>query len=55
MRAFSRSARRRPATTLAVVATMALGIGASTAVYAVVEAVILRQLPVRDPARLVWM
>jgi putative ABC transport system permease protein len=38
-----------------VVATVALGIGAATGVYAVVEAVILRALPVRDPDRLVWM
>jgi putative ABC transport system permease protein len=38
-----------------VVATVGLGIGAATGVYAVVEAVILRSLPVRDPERLVWM
>jgi len=55
MGTLSRWLRRRPVTTIAVVATMAIGIGASTAVYAVVEAVVLRQLPVRDPARLVWM
>src|SRR6185295_9610987 len=30
-------------------------IGAATAVYAVVEAVILRAVPARDPERLVWM
>src|SRR5262249_26386888 len=36
-------------------ATLALGIGGATGVYAVVEAVILRALPVRDPQRLVWM
>ena len=38
-----------------VVGTVALGIGAATGVYAVVEAVILRALPVREPERLVWM
>src|SRR5215470_3128005 len=38
-----------------IVVTLALGIGAATAVYAVVEAVILRALPVREPERLVWM
>src|SRR6185295_15881841 len=38
-----------------VVVTVALGIGAATAVYAVVEAVILRAVPARDPERLVWM
>src|SRR5262245_25354876 len=35
--------------------TVTLGIGAATAVYAVVEAVIVRALPVRDQERLVWM
>src|ERR1044071_6656986 len=39
----------------AVVATVACGVGAATAVYAVVEAVIVRALPVQEPERLVWM
>src|SRR5262245_31278636 len=47
--------RRHVSLALAGILTMALGIGAATAVYAVVEAVLLRALPVRDPARLVWM
>src|SRR5262245_23014229 len=55
MRTLTRWARRQPARAAAVVATMAVGIGAATAVYAVVEAVVLHQLPIRDPARLVWM
>ena len=38
-----------------IVVTLALGIGAATGVYAVVEAVILRALPVRDPQSQVWM
>src|SRR5262252_297426 len=38
-----------------IVATIALGIGAATGVYAVVEAVIVRAMPVREPERLVWM
>src|SRR5262249_34062060 len=46
---------RRPFVAAAVVSTIALGTGAATAVYAVVEAVILRELPVREPDRLVWM
>src|SRR5262245_58921504 len=41
------------ATTIAT--TVAVGVGAATAVYAVVEAVILRALPVREPHGLVWM
>jgi putative ABC transport system permease protein len=40
---------------LTVVLTVALGVAAATAVYAVVDAVIVRALPVHDPARLVWM
>src|SRR5262245_12329027 len=47
--------RRHVLVAAAVVLTMALGIGAATAVFAVVEAVIVRALPVRDPAHLVWM
>src|SRR5262245_7914679 len=47
--------RRRRAVAVAVVVTITIGIGAATAVYAVVEAVIVRALPVRDPQRLVWM
>jgi len=47
--------RRHPRVAIAVICTIALAIGAATAIYAVVEAVIVRALPVRDPGRLVWM
>jgi putative ABC transport system permease protein len=50
-----RSARRRPGFFAFAVASLGLGIGASTAVYAVVQAVLLRALPFREPERLVWM
>jgi predicted permease len=54
MRPFTYWKRHVPIAAVIVV-TIALGIGAATGVYAAVEAVILRALPVRDPQRLVWM
>ncbi|HET7241013.1 MAG TPA: ABC transporter permease, partial [Gemmatimonadales bacterium] len=48
-----RSLRRTPGIALLAVLTLALGIGLSTAVFTVADALLLRRLPVRDQERLV--
>jgi predicted permease len=48
-----RSLAKRPAFSIMIVATLALGIGASTALFSILHALVLRSLPVADPGRLV--
>jgi len=50
-----RNAARRPGFTLLVVLTLALGLGVNSAVFALVDAVLLRPLSYRDPSRLVFV
>ena len=47
-----RSATRNPALTAVIVISLALGIGANTTIFTLINAVFLRPLPVNDPARL---
>lgn len=48
-----RSLKSAPGLSLTIVLTLALGIGATTAVFSLVEGILLRPLPFRDPSQLV--
>src|SRR5579863_1144066 len=53
MRSAVRSLRRRPAFALAAILTVALGVGANTALFSVIYAVLIQPLPFRAPGKLV--
>jgi predicted permease len=50
-----RSLRSRPGLSAAIIATLALGIGASTAVFSVIDATLLRPLPYIHAGRVAWL
>lgn len=49
----ARGLRRSPGFTLTVIATLALGIGVNTAIFSLLNTLMLRPLPVREPSQLV--
>ncbi len=50
-----RTLRRSPLFSVAAVLSLALGIGANTAIFSLLDQVVLQSLPVRDPLRLVLL
>jgi predicted permease len=55
LRFAARSFLRNPGFSAVVVLTLALGIGANTAVFGLMDAVMLRMMPIREPGQLVFV
>src|SRR5215475_120291 len=49
----ARSLLKKPVFTLIVILTLALGVGANTAIFSVFNGIVLKPLPYKDPDRLV--
>ena len=51
----ARTLKRNPGFAAVAVLTLALGIGANTAIFSLLDAALLQPLPYRDPGRLIWV